>query len=40
MQIAKKNDGLSLRNILVVFRKCDPTNCGSMDQETFEEALR
>jgi hypothetical protein len=40
MSIAKKNDGLSLRNLLNVLRSCDKGNSGSLDYEMFEKGLR
>ena len=40
MSIAKKNDGLSLRNLLNVLRAVDKQNAGSLDNEDFEKGLR
>lgn len=39
MQIAKKNDGLSLRNLLNCLKKCDKDCSGSLDFEMFEKGL-
>ena len=40
MSIAKKNDGLSLRNLLNVLRSVDKQNAGALDNEDFEKGLR
>jgi hypothetical protein len=41
MQIQKrKDDCLSLRSLLAIFRQHDNNNTGVLDQETFEAALR
>ena len=40
MAIAKKNDGLSLRNLLQVLQLNDPTNTGALDQDEFTKALK
>ena len=40
MAISKKNDGLSLRNLLGVLKSFDKANCGDMDMDTFTKATR
>lgn len=40
MNIQKRNDGLSLRNLLHIMKSHDKTNCGNLDREEFEKALR
>jgi hypothetical protein len=40
MIIQKRNDGLSLRNLLHICRTCDANNSGSLDRENFEKALK
>ena len=40
MSIAKKNDGLSLRNLLNVLSSVDKEKCGALDNEDFEKGLR
>ena len=39
MQLEKRNDGLSLRNLLAVLREADTQGKGHLDYEEFEEAL-
>jgi hypothetical protein len=40
MSIAKKSDGLSLRNLLNVLKALDKSNEGVLDTEFFEKGLR
>lgn len=40
MNIAKKNDGLSVRNLLQIFRLNDPDNSGQLDEEFFTKSLK
>ena len=39
MALEKRNDGLSIRNLLATLAAADTTKCGSLDFEEFEEAL-
>ena len=40
MNIVKKNDGLSLRNMLNVFKLNDKEDCGSVDMDVFTKSLK
>ena len=40
MQIQKRNDGLSLRNLLSILRAQDATGSGCLDFDAFELGLR
>jgi hypothetical protein len=40
MQLQKRQDGLSLRNLLSSLRAQDPTNSGVLDFDAFELGLR
>lgn len=40
MQIQKRNDGLSLRNLLQILASCDAEQCGMLDMETFAAGLK
>jgi len=40
MNIQKRNDGLSLRNLLHICRTIDTNNSGSLDRDDFEKALK
>jgi hypothetical protein len=40
MNIVKKNDGLSLRNMLSVFKLNDKEACGSVDMDVFTKSLK